>query len=293
MRVPQAPLSGCARGWSRSPSSSCGAADGRHRHGPRAAAGGAGAAGHSAAGAGLRPAADPLVRARATVSRLGLADRIALRQGEGLAAVRPDEVATVVIAGVGAQTVWRSSRRTSARPRAHARGAAAEPRRTRLVRRWLADHDFALVDERLTEDRERFYTVIAAEPGEVGGARDGDAGGVGGRPGGAAPRRAAVLDLLGGGRAAPARPGRSRRTRGWRAPAERRAGGRGGSGAGAGCGASWAGMTDAEQTPPGAGAERRHGRDGRGAHRQVAVGGALLQDAEPGRRGGARPGTSR
>ena len=51
-------------------------------------------------------AADPLARARVTIDRLGLAERIALRQGEGLAPIEDeDDVATVVIAGVGAQTM--------------------------------------------------------------------------------------------------------------------------------------------------------------------------------------------
>lgn len=110
-------------------------------------------------------AADPLARARATIDRLGLADRIALRQGDGLAAVADGEATTAVIAGVGARTLLAI--------------LAADPRRTRgfgrlvlqpnhgheAVRRWLVGHEFSLVDERLVEDRERFYTVIAAEPG--------------------------------------------------------------------------------------------------------------------------------
>jgi tRNA A22 N-methylase len=33
-----------------------------------------------------------------------------------------------------------------------------------LLRRWLVAHHFLLIDERLTFDRGRFYTVIAAEP---------------------------------------------------------------------------------------------------------------------------------
>ena len=47
----------------------------------------------------------PLACARLTVARHGLGERVHLRLGEGLAAVRPGEVATVVIAGMGPDTL--------------------------------------------------------------------------------------------------------------------------------------------------------------------------------------------
>ncbi len=115
-------------------------------------------------------AADPLVRARATVTRLGLADRIALRQGDGLAAIEDEEIATVVIAGVGAQTVVAILAADLGRARRFTRVVVQPNHGHAQVRRWLVDHDFAVVDERLTEDRERFYTVIAAEPAMAAGA---------------------------------------------------------------------------------------------------------------------------
>lgn len=111
-------------------------------------------------------AADPLARARVTIERLGLADRIALRRGDGLAPILDeDEVATAVIAGVGAQTAVAILAADPRRVRRLARVVVQPNHGVEVVRRWLVAHALAIVDERLVEDRERFYTVIAGEPG--------------------------------------------------------------------------------------------------------------------------------
>lgn len=107
-------------------------------------------------------AAEPLARARATIDRLGLAERIALRRGDGLAALAAGEAETAVIAGVGARSAlailagWPG--------RGLSRVIVQVNYGSEEVRRWLVDHGLRIVDERLAEDRERFYTAIAAEP---------------------------------------------------------------------------------------------------------------------------------
>lgn len=110
-------------------------------------------------------AADPLARARVTIDRLGLADRIALRRGDGLAAIADEEATTAVIAGVGARTLLAILAADLPRARRFGRLVLQPNYGHEEVRRWLVGHDFAVVDERMVEDRERFYTVIAAEPG--------------------------------------------------------------------------------------------------------------------------------
>lgn len=115
-------------------------------------------------------AAPPLARARTTIERGKVVDRVALRQGEGLAPLAPGEVATVVIAGMGAPTMLAI--------------LAADGERTRSVRRFVLQANFGLaglrrglaglglvlVDERLVEDRGRFYAILVAEPGDADGA---------------------------------------------------------------------------------------------------------------------------
>lgn len=112
-------------------------------------------------------AADPLARARVTIERYGLADRIALRLGEGLAAIGDDDVATAVIAGVGARTAVKILAEDPGRVRRFTRVVVQPNDGLEPMRRWLVDHDLDIVDERLVEDRDRFYTAIAAEPGRA------------------------------------------------------------------------------------------------------------------------------
>ncbi len=49
----------------------------------------------------------PLNNAKATVERFGLSESVILRQGDGLLAVNPDEIDTVVIAGMGGDLIAR------------------------------------------------------------------------------------------------------------------------------------------------------------------------------------------
>jgi tRNA (adenine22-N1)-methyltransferase len=109
-------------------------------------------------------AAEPLARARATIDRLGLAERIALRRGDGLTALAVGEVETAVIAGVGARSAVAILAGGPAQLRRLSRVIVQVNYGSEEVRRWLVDHGLRLVDERLVEDRERFYTAIAAEP---------------------------------------------------------------------------------------------------------------------------------
>lgn len=106
----------------------------------------------------------PLAVAAATIARLGLEDRISLRLADGLRAIAPGEVATVILAGMGA---GRIASILAARPDHGARRLVLQPNDDPAgLRRWLTRHRLALVDERLARERGRFYVVIAAEPGD-------------------------------------------------------------------------------------------------------------------------------
>ena len=109
-------------------------------------------------------AARPLARARLTATRNGALDRVSLRLGEGLAPLEPGEVATVVIAGMGAETMIEILAADPGRTRGLARLVLQPNFGQEALRRWLAAHALALVDERLVLDRGRFYTILAAEP---------------------------------------------------------------------------------------------------------------------------------
>ncbi len=106
----------------------------------------------------------PLEQARAVVAGAGLAGSVELRLGEGLAALRPGEAETAVLAGMGARTLVAALEAAPA--------VLAELRRLVLqpngdpgfIRGWLLAHRWRLVEEDLVLDRGRFYQVLAAEP---------------------------------------------------------------------------------------------------------------------------------
>lgn len=111
----------------------------------------------------LRPV--PLAGAAATIARLGLGDRVTTRCADGLRAIDPGEVATIVIAGMGGETIAEILAAEPAR-RTGARRLVLSPQdEAPRLRGWLVERGYVLVDERLVEDRGRFYPVIAAEVG--------------------------------------------------------------------------------------------------------------------------------
>ena len=91
-----------------------------------------------------------------------------MRQGSGLAVLKPGEVDCIAICGMGGSTISSilaadmpialSVRRLILQPMA---GAAA-------LRRWLVNKGWHIIHEELVEDEPHFYEIICAEP--LGGA---------------------------------------------------------------------------------------------------------------------------
>jgi len=110
-----------------------------------------------------------LARALGPRERHPFRDRLVLRCGDGLSVLTPaDRVDVLVVAGLGA--------RATCRILGHALLGGLGIRRLVLqpqtapasVRRWLWDHGFGIVEERLIEEGPRFYPIMAAEPGASG-----------------------------------------------------------------------------------------------------------------------------
>lgn len=108
-------------------------------------------------------ASGPCQAARATVAMYATADKIAVRQGSGLAVLAPGEADCIAICGMGGSTiisilaadmaVATSAQRLVLQPMA---GAAA-------LRRWLVEQGWSLVSEALVDDAPHFYEIICAE----------------------------------------------------------------------------------------------------------------------------------
>ena len=107
----------------------------------------------------------PLDRARQTVLEQGLEERVVLRLCDGLSGIRPEEADTVVIAGMGGETI---AGILAAAPWTRERG-------TRLIlqpmssmgdlRRWLEENGYAIEREELTREGETLYTAWLVRAG--------------------------------------------------------------------------------------------------------------------------------
>ena len=118
-------------------------------------------------GADLRPG--PLAKAKQTLEHAGCKDRAELRLGDGLSVLSENEVGTIVLAGVSAQTTWEIIEKAPwvSRPGGPRLVMVPATRHSEL-RRWLWEHGFALVADRPVQAAGRWYAVMAAEyTGEV------------------------------------------------------------------------------------------------------------------------------
>lgn len=110
-----------------------------------------------------RPAPGPWQRPR-TLEAAGCQDKVELRLGDGLSVLREGEAATIVLAGVSAQTTWEILEKAP---------WVFQPGGPRLVlvpatrhgdlRRWLWQKGFALAADRPVQAAGRWYAVMAAE----------------------------------------------------------------------------------------------------------------------------------
>ena len=109
----------------------------------------------------------PLDRAQETGRRYGVGDRITFRLGNGLAAVAPEECDTIVIAGMGGENIaqilagapWTADGRHTLLLQPQSRAEA--------LRRFLAEHGYAIAREALVRDRGFLYPVMEAGAGEM------------------------------------------------------------------------------------------------------------------------------
>jgi tRNA (adenine22-N1)-methyltransferase len=93
-------------------------------------------------------------------------DAIELRTGNGLDVLRPeDRIDVLVLAGMGAERMIRLLRAPAA-ARLELRRLVLQPQTDAApLRRWLHERGWHIVDERLVEERGRYYVALAVEPG--------------------------------------------------------------------------------------------------------------------------------
>lgn len=104
----------------------------------------------------------PLQKARENAVRFGTEDRMEFHVADGLAAVRPEQVDTVVCAGMGADSIIEilAAAAWIRNPAIH---LILQPQTSgQALRGWLADEGFAMTRETLLEENGYLYTVLEA-----------------------------------------------------------------------------------------------------------------------------------
>lgn len=114
----------------------------------------------------LRPG--PLDRARQTAERFGLTGRMDFRLCDGLSGLSPGEADTVVIAGMGGETIA-SILAAAPWSREAGRTLVLQPMSAQEdLRLWLMEHDCRIVREVLSREGETLYVALLVTAGEMG-----------------------------------------------------------------------------------------------------------------------------
>lgn len=114
----------------------------------------------SAVASDVRPG--PLARAAATVSRYDAADRIQLRQADGLDGV---EAQDIVLAGMGGELIAELLARSAWVRRADVRLILQPMTAQEVLRAWLCREGFVIEREDAATEGEKHYLVISARAG--------------------------------------------------------------------------------------------------------------------------------
>lgn len=106
-----------------------------------------------------------LKKAEALIKAHGLESKIEPRVGDGLSVVYPGEADTVIVAGMGGLLI-RDILKNAPHVTASVKTFVLQPMRAQgLLRKWLADNGYTIVDESLVREKDKFYEVIVARHG--------------------------------------------------------------------------------------------------------------------------------
>lgn len=109
----------------------------------------------------------PLSAASQLVDLLKLEQQIHIRLGDGLQALHENEVATICVAGMGGLTI-KSILENSPDILATTQRLVLQPQSNiSVLRRYLAESGWKIVDEDIAHDSGFYYEIMAAEKGEM------------------------------------------------------------------------------------------------------------------------------
>jgi Predicted SAM-dependent methyltransferase len=106
----------------------------------------------------------PMSRSKADIEKFGLQKKIDVRLGDGLAVINEsDNIDTVVIAGMGGILIQDILTRATKEQLTHVKTLILQPNIGEpLVRKWLMDNNFEIIDEDILEEDHHDYEIIKA-----------------------------------------------------------------------------------------------------------------------------------
>lgn len=109
-------------------------------------------------------AVGPMSRSKEDVDKFGLTDKIDVRLGDGLAVIKEaDKIDTVTIAGMGGILIQNILSHATVEQLSHVQTLILQPNIGEpLVRHWLAENNFQIVDEDIVEEDRHVYEIIKA-----------------------------------------------------------------------------------------------------------------------------------
>ena len=109
---------------------------------------------------------DPLENARRNAKLFGVDGEMELRLSDGLGKIRPDEVDTVVMAGMGGDLIQKILSQCSWRRREGLQFILQPQSAGNVLRRWLCEDGFEIQREEPVQDGHFLYTVMDIRQGE-------------------------------------------------------------------------------------------------------------------------------
>ena len=110
-------------------------------------------------------AVGPMSRSKEDVDKFGLSDKIDVRLGDGLAVIKEaDKIDTVTIAGMGGILIQSILAHATKEQLSHVQTLILQPNiGESLVRHWLVENGFEIVDEDIVEEDHHVYEIIKAK----------------------------------------------------------------------------------------------------------------------------------
>lgn len=108
----------------------------------------------------------PLNKARRSLVEAGFEDRVILKLCDGLEAVKPETVNTIIVAGMGGDTITGILDRAEWCAREDVRLILQPVTKPEILRYWLINNEFCITSEALVKENGTIYQIICARPGK-------------------------------------------------------------------------------------------------------------------------------